>query len=121
MNKTDYGHITAELLTEAQRIETAKRPSYTIGSDDVLANFKRVAAASGMEVDQCCLVYMLKHVDSICSLVSNPDQDDPEPELGRYADLINYVKLLHAIRVEQQQQAPSNGKAKGEQHDRYSV
>jgi len=101
MLATDYMDTTAWLLAAAKEIEESKRPSYTIGSTDVLANFKRVASASGMTPAQCCLVYMLKHVDSISSLVSNPSARDPEPEIGRFADLINYTKLLFAIRVEE--------------------
>jgi len=100
MTSEEYQKITDELLHLARQIEDSKRPSYTVGSEDVLANFKRVGTASGMTPAQCCLVYMMKHVDAICTLISKPELDDPEPAITRFCDLINYTRLLFALTQE---------------------
>lgn len=101
MTSVEYQKIKRVLRATADSIETSKRPAYTIGSEDVLANFKRVAASSGMTPAQCALVYMLKHVDSISSYVTNPNLLQAEPLIERFADLDNYGNLLLALLVEQ--------------------
>jgi hypothetical protein len=93
MVTSDYDKIADGLLTEARSIETAKRPGYTIGSDDVLANFKRVADRTGLTVGQVWAVYFLKHVDAITSVMTKPDLPCAEAPLGRFADAVNYLRL----------------------------
>lgn len=100
MKESEYNLVTRRLLDKAKHIADAKRPGYTIGSEDVLANFKRVGEASGMSTAQCNLVYLLKHLDSIKAYILNPDLHQAEPILERYADLINYVLLNFCIIVE---------------------
>lgn len=104
MNRQEYNVLTSQLLDKAKAIADAKRPGYTIGSEDVLANFKRVAQASGMSTGQCNLVYLLKHLDSIKAFILNPDLPQAEPIEERYADLINYVLLNFCIMVEEREQ-----------------
>ena len=106
MKQAEYNLITQDLLNTAQGIADAKRPAYTVGSSDVLANFKRVAGHSGMSVGQCNLVYLLKHLDSIRAFVLNEDLPQDEPIKTRYADLINYVLLNYCIMVEERALMP---------------
>lgn len=112
MNIAEYKTIKRILRAKADHIEDSKRPAYTIGSDDVLANFKRVAESSGMTPAQCCLVYMLKHVDSVSSYITNPDIPQAEGIMGRFADLHNYVCLCLALLVEE-----NDSLIKGEDED----
>lgn len=88
------------LLRTAEDIESSKRPAYTIGSEDVLANFKRIAERTGQEPGQVLATYMLKHVDAVTSALCRPDLPQAEAILGRFADLINYAKLGYALVVE---------------------
>lgn len=89
----DYDGIAASLLATAHAIETAKRPGYTIGSADVLANFKRVAERTGMTPLQVWAVYFLKHVDAITTGACKPELPQAEALEGRFADAVNYLKL----------------------------
>jgi len=92
-----YEGLSATLLDAAAEIERAKRPSYTIGSEDVLANFKRVAERVGVTPGQALAVYMLKHVDAVTAALTNPAIPQAEEITGRFADLLNYTKLGYAL------------------------
>jgi hypothetical protein len=88
-----YDDAVGELMREASRIEAAKRPGYTIGSPDVLHNFKSVAERLGLTAGQTWGVYFLKHVDAITAIMAHPELPVSEAALGRFADAINYLKL----------------------------
>ena len=100
MNAMDYDRVAEALLSEARSIETSKRPGYTIGSEDVLANFRRVASRTGLTAGQVWAVYFLKHVDAITSVMTKPELPCAEAPLGRFADAINYLRLGYAIHAE---------------------
>jgi hypothetical protein len=92
-----YDVIAKELLDEASRIETSKRPGYTGGNTDVLKNFKSVAARLGLTPEQAWGVYFLKHIDAISTIMAKPELPVSEAPLGRFADAINYLKLGYAL------------------------
>jgi len=100
MTQSEYDRIANELLAEAKAIEEAKRPGYTLGSEDVLANFKRVAERSNLTPGQVWNVYALKHMDSISSIMTKPGLPVSEAPLGRFADMINYIRLGYALYLE---------------------
>lgn len=102
MNADTFTATTAELHAEAARIATSKRPGYTGGADDVLANFKNVAARTGLTPEQAWCVYFLKHVDAIVSIMSKPDLPVSEAPLGRFSDALNYLDLGWALLAERQ-------------------
>ena len=77
-----------------------KRPGYTIGSDDALANFKRVAALAQNQPHDQVITNMAKHWDSILSFLNHPEIEVSEEILGRFIDLQNYVTILLAILAE---------------------
>lgn len=114
MNAEDYDQMSAKLLDYAESVTKSKRPAYTVGSDDVLANFKRVSERTGISPQQVALVYFLKHVDSIQTIVTRRGIIDPEPVKGRFADAINYLILLYALVEEDQlrQEVASIGESK---------
>lgn len=97
MNTTDYDRVCDELMTLAREIELSKRPGYTVGSVDVLANFKRVAERAGITVGQAWAVYFLKHIDAITTIMTRPDLPVSEEPPGRFADAINYLRLGYAV------------------------
>lgn len=102
MTTQEYDSVAAELMTLAREIETSKRPGYTVGSVDVLANFKRVADRAGITTEQAWAVYFLKHIDAILSIMTKPDLPVSEEPPGRFADAINYLRLGFAILKERQ-------------------
>jgi len=97
MNTKDYDALADGLLAYARSIETSKRPGYTQGSVDVLANFKRTADRAGVTVGQAWAVFFLKHIDAITSIMTQPDLPVSEEPKGRFADAINYLRLGFAI------------------------
>lgn len=100
MNQTDYDTLASGLMALAREIEMSKRPGYTVGSVDVLANFKAVAARSGITTEQAWCVYFLKHIDAIVTIMTKPDLPISEAPPGRFADAINYLRLGFAILAE---------------------
>lgn len=101
MEITEYQKIKEILIDRGWQIENDKRPSYTIGSEDVLANFKRVADRANTGATNVAVIYLLKHIDSILAMVNNPDLPQAEPVLDRFADASNYLALLLALLVEE--------------------
>jgi hypothetical protein len=97
VNQKTYEDVTRALLDEANGIETAKRPGYTLGNEDVLKNFKAVAARAGITPEQAWAVYFLKHIDAITAVMTRPDLPVSEAPLGRFSDAINYLKLGWAL------------------------
>jgi len=97
VNQKTYDDVTRALLDEANGIETAKRPGYTLGHEDVLKNFKAVALRAGITPGQAWAVYFLKHIDAITSVMTRPDLPVAEAPLGRFSDAINYLKLGYAL------------------------
>lgn len=102
MDTDEYDRVSEELMALARSIETAKRPGYTVGSVDVLANFKNVAARAGITTEQAWAVYFLKHIDAIMSIMTKPGLPVAEEPPGRFADAINYLRLGFAILQERQ-------------------
>jgi hypothetical protein len=97
VNQKTYEDVTRALLDEANGIETAKRPGYTLGNEDVLKNFKAVAARAGITPEQAWTVYFLKHIDAITAVMTRPELPVSEAPLGRFSDAINYLKLGWAL------------------------
>jgi hypothetical protein len=100
MTQEHYDGTRDLLLTEAERIQTSKRPGYTGGNTDVLHNFKSVADRVGITAEQVWAVYFLKHVDAIVSIMARPDLPVAEAALGRFSDGINYLQLGFALHEE---------------------
>jgi hypothetical protein len=102
MEHKEYEELTDGLMKKAMFIEHSKRPAYTVGSADVLANFKRVGERTELAPEKVAMIYFLKHIDSIQSMVVKQNQIDPEPMDERFCDAINYLRLLYALLYERE-------------------
>lgn len=100
MTQKQYDRVAKALLEHAQNIERAKRPGYTVGSADVLHNFKAVAERVGLSPMQVWAVYFLKHIDALTAFAKDTSIPQAEPIESRFADAINYLKLGFALSVE---------------------
>lgn len=96
MNIAEYETVEAELLALAKSVRDRKRPSYTVGDDDVLMNFKRDAKMSGITPLQNWHTHFQKQVAAIARWVQAPDAEQSEPIEQRFADIINYCLLGYA-------------------------
>jgi len=97
MDKILYERYKRELLEEAEKIENAKWPAYTLWENDRLLNFKLSADRAGITKEQAWLIYFLKHIDAITSYMKDKEIHQAEPILSRFADAINYLKLWYAL------------------------
>ena len=111
MTQEQYDAVTDGLMKLARDIEDSKRPGYTVGSEDVLANFNNTAARAGITVGQAWAVFFLKHVDAILSIMTRPDLPVSEEPPGRFADAVNYLRLGFAILQEANTQRSSSDAA----------
>lgn len=92
MIRSDFTNLLSALQKIESTINESKGPAYA-GSDDALANFKRVGDRLKINPQVVCMIYWLKHIDSIISYV-NGNKSDPEPIESRIADARLYPALL---------------------------
>jgi hypothetical protein len=111
VNAKEYDKLSAELATEADGIQLQKRPGYTGGNVDVLANFMNVADRIDTICPHCSQphkltahnvwsVYFFKHIDAIISIMNRPDLPVSEAAIGRFSDARNYGALGYALQQE---------------------
>lgn len=97
MDAKTYDELSKKLLVEARALELRKRPAYTVGSEDILFNFKDDAKLAGITARQSLLTHWLKHARAVISALKDPNIPQGEALEGRMADLINYTKLAWAL------------------------
>lgn len=100
MTTQDFDKLRQALATERERIVQSKRPEYTEGNDDVLHNFKVVAAELGITPIQVWYVYFRKHIASIGQHCKGGVAMSESIE-NRIADAMNYLDLLNALNNEE--------------------
>lgn len=109
MNAETFEQLRKYITELREDIMGSKGDAYR-NSDDVLANFKRIAASLGLTATEVCLVYFDKHVDSLhtwtktAALAKRLDNDidqssGGESIVGRIADVLNYAELLFGCMV----------------------
>tara|TARA_Y100001963_G_scaffold112983_1_gene156460 strand:+ start:1491 stop:1796 length:306 start_codon:yes stop_codon:yes gene_type:complete len=66
---------------------------YARDTDDVFANFKRVADFADITKEKAALTYLIKHIDGISAYV-NGHRSQREGVRGRLTDAITYLCIL---------------------------
>lgn len=100
MDSITYDKVINKLESMGNEEIAKKRPAYTIGSDDVLANFKRNASMLGVNPLLVWAIYTTKHLDSILAYIKSGIQSNETID-GRFTDLYNYVKVGYALYIEE--------------------
>lgn len=100
MTIQEFDDLRARLAGDREQIVLQKRPEYTEGKTDVLANFKQVAEELGLDPLEVWYVYFRKHISSIVTFIKNPSVQLSEPIFGRIKDAMNYLELLAALAKE---------------------
>ena len=80
---------------------------YAHDEDNVFANFERVGSNLNMPREKALLVYLLKHMDGICSYVDGFEMQRDSFK-GRITDAIVYLCLLWAMDDENIKQDAKN-------------
>lgn len=98
MNQAELTKFVDDFTSAQKAILRSKGASYSGATDaeaDRLANFKRVAAAMGVQPIQCWLCYFLKHVDSVSTFARTGHES--EGFYSRALDIANYALLGAAL------------------------
>jgi hypothetical protein len=100
-----YSHARYEVLLdkaieEIRKLSQMKGGEYA-GDVDRLANFRRNAAALGLQMEQVWAVYAAKHWDALMQYVQDLGTGKTRPRLetieGRVDDLLVYLLLFKAM------------------------
>lgn len=107
MERSEFTKVAETFIDQCMETIRAKGRDYA-GDEDALANFKRNAERLGLTKYQIWHVYFAKHLDAVSnSIKHNPKTPDAasEPLSCRLMDIINYALLMHAMLVEDKQNA----------------
>ena len=97
--------IQEEILPQIIKTRNAGQKEYAHNTENVFANFERVAEATDSTREKVLMVYLLKHMDGISAYVKGY-KSQREDVRGRIKDSIVYLMLLWAMIEERE----SNGK-----------
>lgn len=113
MNKASTNELIAQLTSRADELLNSKGTEYTNDKDN-LSNFKRLQEM-GFDITPATVawVYGSKHLESVLKYVKkNTLEVGTEPALDRFADLINYLRLVYCCLVEADRQRKSDNEAR---------
>jgi len=88
-----------QTLADVIKTRDAGQKEYARTSENVFANFERVADYIGITREQVLLTYLLKHTDGITAYV-NGHKSQREDVYGRIIDSIVYLLLLRGMSYE---------------------
>ena len=82
-----------KILKEISKTRKSGQNEYAHDTDNVFANFDRIAVALDTTREKVLMTYLLKHVDGIKAYV-NGYKSQREDVRGRITDVIVYLMLL---------------------------
>ena len=116
MNNEQFENLRESFLSKEAELLEWKGGEYGSYCDRLL-NFKEIANFVGLDGTAICLLYLLKHIQSITSSIKNHKHSDKwfwQDEKGeglkqRIADARNYLLLLAACIEEEIRKEEHNG------------
>ena len=84
------------MIDQIRETRDDDQKEYARTSDNVFANFDRVADALKIPKEKALMVYLLKHIDGISSYIEGHESQREEVS-GRITDAIVYLFLLWAM------------------------
>jgi|TARA_R100000781_G_scaffold12701_1_gene11143 hypothetical protein len=97
MKVKDFFSWSKKMQDEENRLMTVKGEEYTVSDEDKFKNFKSIGERMDLQAEKVCLIYLLKHMDSIRNYVLTGSEVSEEPIMGRIQDARNYLLLLGGI------------------------
>jgi len=88
--------LMEKILKQAKQIHSKGQKEYAHDTNNVFANFERVASNLSISKEKALLVYLLKHIDGICSHVDGYETQR-DSIFGRLTDAIVYLCILWAM------------------------
>lgn len=96
MNAKDFDALVDRARVRQDSILKTKGADYTRHEEDRLSNFKRSAAAVGIDPLAVWAIFINKHIDAVMAYVKT-GKTESEAIQGRMDDIINYVYLGEAL------------------------
>ena len=97
MKPEDFDHLVDYCFEECKKTLTIKKVEYSEGKDR-LDQFKKAALITNSTPQQSLVGMMIKHITSICDMVSHDVLDFPAAKWDeKIFDSINYLLLLRGI------------------------
>ena len=93
--------MESHIIPRIMRTRDAGQKEYAHDSDNVFANFERVATSLDITREKVLMTYLLKHMDGI-SAYTKGHKSQREDVTGRITDAIVYLMLLWAMSEEEQ-------------------
>ena len=85
--------VMSKIVKEITKTRESGQKEYAHDTDNVFANFERVAHTLDLPREKVLMVYLLKHIDGIVSYIDG-HKSQRENVTGRITDAIVYLMLL---------------------------
>ena len=96
ISKADMSRIMNTIMDRVEEARDGGQDEYARDTENVFANFERIASWMGKSKEEILMVYFLKHVDGIISWVHG-NESQREDVTGRITDAMTYMCLLWAM------------------------
>ena len=93
MNRNEMQSIMKRIINVVSETRDAGQVEYARNTDNVFANFERVASFTNTTREKALLTYMIKHIDGLCSYADG-HRSQREDVRGRLTDIIVYCLLF---------------------------
>ena len=93
MHRQEMKILMDQIFKTIQKTREEGQKEYAREQNNAFANFERIADSLSISKEEVLLVYLLKHIDGICSYVKG-HRSQREDVRGRITDVIVYLCLL---------------------------
>ena len=93
MHRQEMKILMDQIFKTIQKTREEGQKEYAREQNNAFANFERIADSLNISKEEVLLVYLLKHIDGICSYVKG-HRSQREDVRGRITDVIVYFCLL---------------------------
>tara|TARA_R110000851_G_scaffold281684_1_gene435146 strand:- start:544 stop:975 length:432 start_codon:yes stop_codon:yes gene_type:complete len=100
MNKTKFNELFLDIMMQVKQTRDEGQKEYAHTTENVFANFERVANSLDISKEQALMVYLMKHMDGINAWIKG-HKSQREDVTGRIKDAIVYLCLLWGMADEE--------------------
>ena len=93
MTRVQLKEIMERIVNLVSETRDAGQDEYARDTDNVFANFERVASFTKTTREKALLTYMIKHIDGLCAYADG-HRSQREDVRGRLTDIIVYAMLF---------------------------
>ncbi len=101
MTKDKMAMVMKDLQEREIYMREEGQKEYAHDDNDAFANFRRVAEATGLNMQEVLFVYLLKHIDGISAYVKG-HRSQRESVMGRIIDARVYLALFAGMLAEEE-------------------